>query len=301
MRLGSIDVGTNSCRMLLVDYVGDEAKIIKKSLEITRLGEGVDNNLALTKDAIERTYKAIAKFIQDINDLKVRKVRVIGTSALRDVKNAGELTEKIKEDFNVDFDVISGDEEARLNYMANKNMGLDNMIIDIGGGSTEFIWKEGDEIRFNSLDMGSVRMTERFIKDPSNKISEIDLDSIKINVKEIMEKNLNLKKGIEKLIGLGGTITTLAAIDLAMEEYDAKKIEAYELSRANIIEILSSLVNKNLAERKKISGLQPGRADVIIAGTVVLLTIMDIMRINHIISSEYDLLYGVIEDMRIKA
>lgn len=300
MRLGSIDVGTNSCRMLVVDYTGNKLEVLKKGLVITRLGEGVDKNLGLTAGAIERTSNAIINFLAEMKDLELDNIRIIGTSALRDVKNAELLINKVKDSFNVPFDVISGEEEARLNYLANKYDNKNAIIIDIGGGSTEFIWEKGKEILYKSLDMGSVRMTERFISDTSGKASKEELADIKRNVLKLMDENIFIDLEIDKLVGLGGTITTLTAIELALEEYDSEKIEGHLLKSKTIKEILLSLSNKTLTERKQIRGLQPGRADVIIAGTVILDTIMDKLEIEEILTSEYDLLYGVIEEMKNK-
>ncbi|MFW5982043.1 MAG: Ppx/GppA family phosphatase [Halanaerobiaceae bacterium] len=300
MRLASIDVGTNSCRMLVLDFENDETKVVKKDLEITRLGEGVDNKRRLSNPAIKRTYLAIKKFLKEIESLNVSKIRIVGTSALRDVSNSEKLIDRVLKEFNVNFDIISGEEEARLNFIANDYDSCNNLIIDIGGGSTEFIWKEGDKILFKSLDMGSVRMTERFIKDPSNKISQIEINKIKSNVKELILENLNPGIGYDKVLGLGGTITTLAAIDLSLEEYQPEKIESYLLKKKTIVEIIKSLSNMINIERQKVKGLQPGRADVIIAGSVVLESIMELFNIDEIMASEYDLLYGVIFKMREK-
>ncbi len=298
MRLGAIDVGTNSCRMIVVDYKDGEIKEIKRNLEITRLGEGVDKNKELTEQAINRALFAISSFVKEMRRLKVEKIKINGTSALRDVNNAYKLLDAVKKETGYNLDIISGEEEARLNYIGVAYTNSNNLIIDIGGGSTEFIWLDNDRVNYESLDMGSVRMTERLISDNQKTVTQGELSAIESDVKELINKEIGCKiSNIEKAIGLGGTITTIAAIDQGMTVYDLNKIQHYILEIETVKTIRDSLSNKTLEQRKKVNGLQAGRADIIIAGIQILYVIMDILNIKEILVSEHDLLYGSIKEM----
>lgn len=299
MRLGAIDLGTNSCRMLIVAYKDGEIKEYKRDLKITRLGEGVDQNKALTDIAIRRALLAITSFVKKMKDLNVKFISINGTSALRDVNNADKLVEAVKEKTGLVLKIISGIEEARLNYIGVGNEYNGNLIIDIGGGSTEFIWQNEDkEINFKSLDIGSVRMTERYINDSSKKVSNEELLNIEKEVGEIINKNIINKIGkINKIIGLGGTITTIAAIDQKIEEYDTNKIQGYLLEINSIKGIFGRLRKMTIEERKGVKGLQAGREDIIIAGIKILSVIMNNLGLKNLMVSEQDLLYGAIKEL----
>lgn len=299
MRLGAIDIGTNSCRILVVDCSQGYFNELKKDLKITRLGEGVDSNKFLTRDAISRTLTAIIDFVQEMKALNVDVITVNGTSALRDVNNGEILVDKVREETGLQLNIISGAEEARLNYLGAGNEENNSIIIDIGGGSTEFIWKDkAGEIIYKSLDIGSVRMTERFIKEPEKEVSEKDLMGIEADLKTIMKGQIDsIPQNIDKAIGLGGTITTIAAIDQKMVKYDFTRIQGYILEKIQIEKILEKIYKMNLEERIKIKGLQAGRADIIVAGLKILDTIMDILGLEHITVSEHDLLYGAIKEL----
>jgi len=297
MRLGAIDVGTNSCRMLVADYNKGEIKEIKRNMQITRLGEGVDKNKELTEQAINRALIVISTFVNEMKKINVNKIKINGTSALRDVNNAHKLLDAVKKETGYKLDIISGEEEARLNYIGVAS-GSECFIIDIGGGSTEFIWFDNDRINYKSLDMGSVRMTERLIYNPQKPVTNGELSAIENDVKELINKNIAGKtSNIEKAIGLGGTITTIAAIDQEMTVYDLDKIQDYILKIETVKTIRDSLSNKTIGQRKKVNGLQAGRADIIIAGIQILYVIMDLLDIKEIQVSEHDLLYGAIKEI----
>ncbi|MFI5358771.1 MAG: Ppx/GppA family phosphatase [Halanaerobiales bacterium] len=296
MRIGAIDLGTNSCRMLLADYSQGKVKEVKKELRIVRLGEGVDRNRHLSTEAAERALQVILEFVEEMKAHSVEAITIIGTSALRDVNNAFLLAERIREKTGLELNIISGAEEARLNYLGAGLEGDGNLVLDIGGGSTEFIWQdEGGKLNYRSLDMGAVRMTERHIRDVEKEISAEELQLIEEDVRRTMEGKLkDIPVNIHRAVGLGGTITTLAAIDQGLEEYDSARIHGYLLHRKQIEGILQRLAELNLQERRKIRGLEPGRADIITAGTKILATIMDILVIESVRASEQDLLYGAI-------
>lgn len=296
MLIGAIDIGTNSCRMLLGNYYRGKLEEVKKDLRIVRLGEGVDRNRLLSEEAMDRALKAILEFVEEMRAIGVEAITVIGTSALRDVNNASLLVEKLREETGLELNIISGDEEARLNYIGAGVEGDDYLVLDIGGGSTEFIWQDkGTGINYRSLDIGAVRMTERHIGDIEKVPRAEELLLIEKDVRKTMEEELeDIPENIHRAIGLGGTITTLAAIDQQLEEYDPARIQGYQLHRERIEELLQRLARLDLEERRKVKGLEPGRADIITAGTRILAVIMDVLALESIIVSEQDLLYGAI-------
>lgn len=300
MRLGAIDVGTNSCRMLVLDIDQEHCQEIKRDLEITRLGEGVDKAGRLSEKAAKRTFATILSFLDEMGKLGVTGKVIIGTSALRDVSNSSILLDRVREETGSVINIINGEEEARLNFLGVG--GADSLIIDIGGGSTEFIWQQNKEVVFKSLDMGAVRMTERHILQPHLPVTSNLLEAMEKDIKKLVDQKLApfIREAINEVIGVGGTITTLGAIDQELENYKPERIEGYVLEYPVIVNILESLSRKDLEQRKKVTGLQPGRADVIIAGTKILQVIMELLEIPQITISEHDLLYGAIKELHLK-
>ncbi len=297
MKIGAIDVGTNSCRMLIVDYHNGEFKELSRGLTTTRLGEGVDKTGQLKNEAIERTFTAINKYILQMDNSDVDRIAIVGTSALRDVSNPAELINKVADGTGHRLEIISGQEEARLIYMGAslEQVNDDFLIIDIGGGSTEFIWKDRMEINFRSLNIGAVRMTERLITDPAGPVPSGVRTCIKKKVKDIIEHKLSIRKGLQPL-GVGGTITTLAGVDLGLSVYDSERIHQHRLSNRVVNEIVENLSHMSLEERKKQPGLQPERADIIIAGILILQVIMEVFEYKSLLVSEHDILYGLVRE-----
>ncbi|CCU77597.1 Exopolyphosphatase [Halanaerobium saccharolyticum subsp. saccharolyticum DSM 6643] len=296
MRAAAVDIGTNSCRLLIAEKKTDESfNILSRKLEITRLGEGVDQNKILKKRAVNRVFKVLKKYKAIIDEFQVDRVRIVGTSALRDVENSYLLTEKIK-DLGLKLEIISGEKEAKLNYLgAVSNLEDNFLLVDIGGGSTEFIWSNSSEINFKSLDVGCVRMTEKFIADPNEKISLAEINEIQSYVDNSLSKELELDKKF-KVKGVGGTITTLAAVKLALEVYDSSKIEDLKLKYSELEKIRDRLKDLKLKERKKVKGLQPKRADIIVSGLIILMTIMKYINSQELYVSDHDLLYGLLKE-----
>ncbi len=297
IKAAAIDMGTNSSRLLIVDYNNGDYSVKERELITTRLGAGVDKNRILNSEAIKRGVKAVKKFKRTIEKAGAKEVAIVGTSALRDVKNSAELDGLLAAETGYEMKIVSGTEEARLTY---RGVSLDNkadnlFIIDIGGGSTEFIW-QNSTINFASLDIGAVRMTERFVDDPRHFLKDKEYNQIYIETKkEIDSIDFNIEQ-IEA-VGVGGTITTLAAINQKMDIYNREKIHGHKLTLTVVRNILSDLRCKNLDEKKKISGLQPARADIITAGIIILEVLMKKLKIKTIRISENDILYGIIRQI----
>ncbi|QTL99365.1 Ppx/GppA family phosphatase [Iocasia frigidifontis] len=299
MRIGVIDIGTNSCRLLILDYNNSKFKVLKQGLIITRLGEGVDSTGRLKETAMNRVEKALENYAVELENYGVKKTKIVGTSALRDVSNASILLDGVYRKTGLRIEIISGEEEAVYNLQgAMLDLVDDNFIlIDIGGGSTEFIWQDSDSIIYKSLNIGSVRMTERHLKDTSQPISDNELLAIEQDVSKTIIEKLNIKENSLQAVGLGGTITTLAAVNQRLLDYDPDKIHNYRLTYEEIGDIKQELADKTLQQRKLVPGLQPGRADVIIAGTVILQVIMKELSLDEVIVSEHDILYGLAKEI----
>ncbi|RCW52694.1 Ppx/GppA phosphatase family protein [Halanaerobium sp. ST460_2HS_T2] len=296
LRAAAIDIGTNSCRLLIGENNEKNSfKILIRELEITRLGEGVDQNRKLKTSAVQRVVKALKKFRLIIDQFQVEKVRVIGTSALRDVDNADLLSSKLQE-INFKLEIISGKKEAELNYVgAAASLDTDFLLIDIGGGSTEFIWPEESDINFRSLDIGCVRMTEKFVSDPEAEFEEASFNKIYNYVDEFLSSHLQFDKNL-KIRGVGGTITTMAAVKLGLKEYNSSKIEDLKINISELEKIIKKLSSLKLKKRQKVRGLQPQRADIIIAGLIILKTILDYVDSKELSVSDHDLLYGLVKE-----
>lgn len=298
-KMASIDIGTNSMRLLIAE--GDtELKNRRKYINITRLGHGVDHNGYIDDETMERNLKALYEFVQVAKREQIDEIEVIGTSALRDSKNRQEFIDRARILSGVNVKVIEGAEEARLGFYGVitglKKKGY-ILLIDIGGGSTEFILGSYDEgiLFLRSVDIGAVRLTEKFIghSDPVSEILRDEMRGYILN--EIRNIFLSLKKyQVDEVIGIGGTITTFSAMIQGMKEYDMEKIHHSRLNRKQVEETLAMLANKSLEERMMVDGLQPKRADIIVAGGMILSVIMDLFSIENMMVSEYDNLEGAL-------
>jgi len=286
MRIAAIDIGTNSIRLLVAE-VNDfrEMTILSRDLVTTRLGENLQGGVLLPQ-AICRTVEALVKFQQIIKSYGVDKVAVMATSAVRDASNREEFIRLIENKLDWKVQVLSGEEEARLGYLGVlAGLSIDpasTAVLVVGGGSTELIWGTGKELHFQSVDIGAVRVTEADYSE--EEISGL-LGPVLSKIKRSQIKNL---------VGAGGTVTTLAAIDQELKAYDPQKVHGYFLDVNRIRGILESLRVLSIEERKKVPGLQPERADIIVAGIGIVLVILENLGLPGVLASEADLLYGAV-------
>lgn len=299
MRCAAIDIGTNSMRLLISEY--EDGKFIKrdKFINTTRIGKNVDNKGVISKDAIEKNIDALLKFYNQAKENECEDIYIIGTSALRDSKNKNEFVKKAKDKLNANVDIIDGDMEANMGFMGVLS-GLEDkkediLVIDIGGGSTEFIVGNEQGIKFSkSENVGAVRMSEKFLtKDP---IDEDEYQQMKDYIYKTLLNTLNIinEFDIKKIIGIGGTITTLASMHLKLEEYDMKKTHNLNLDTKDLKRQIDLLMPLNKEQKRTIKGLQPKRADIINAGFAILEIILDNFYIDNLYVSEYDNLEGLI-------
>lgn len=295
---GIIDIGTNSCRLFIAELENtSEGKKIKRELvkdvEIVKLGEGVNKTHNLNPNAIKRTLDCLKKYKEKASSYGVENIRAFATSAVRDAENREIFLQEVLK-LGIKIECISGKTEATLNFLGNSLVFKDRiLVVDIGGGSTEFTLGKDKSIDFiQSINIGAVRATEKFFSD--NDYSEEKLEKCKAWIRKNLEILKTIKDRDFKLIGVAGTATTQISVRDKMEIYDSSKVHMATLTLDELKENLSLFLSKNFEERKNIVGLEEKRADVIIAGTLILLTILEELNQDKIIISESDNLSGAI-------
>lgn len=291
---GAIDIGTNSVR-LLIGSISDQGRLIPIAtrLTTTRLGEKMWERPLLREDAIRRTIKALQEYQEILMRHQVRKVRVVATSAVRDSLNQLEFVKRAKAEAGFAVEVITGVAEAKLGY-AGVCWGTSSqepiVMLDIGGGSTEFLFQNNAQIIAESIKLGAVRLTG----------SPLPKDQMLLLIKPIAEKLLAIPAGFH-LIGVGGTVTTVVAVIEKLVTYAWDKVHGYRLSLKEIIKVREMLANLTLEERQKVPGLLPERADIIMAGIDILINVMEVLNKEEIEASEADILYGLILSLSLMA
>jgi exopolyphosphatase/guanosine-5'-triphosphate,3'-diphosphate pyrophosphatase len=291
--VGAIDIGTNSTRLLVAEISeAGKIRVLRSDMRTTRLGENIRERVLLWP-AMERTLEVLKKFIRDAVDLNVACVILAATSAVRDAANKEEFISLIKRETGHEINILSGAEEARLSYLGVVS-GLDNnyeqvTVIDVGGGSTEFTWSAPKGLVFKSFNVGAVRMTES--NDSYEQIYDNLSNQIKLAGQSLMpEETASLPTA---LVGVGGTVTTMAAIRLGLRVYNPELVHGSKLNIGDVSAILNLLIGCDLEDRKQIYGLQPERADIIIAGVRIVHCAMTILKQAVITVSESDILHGL--------
>lgn len=298
MRLASIDIGTNSMRLLITDYENTFTQR-EKFVDVTRIGRGVDRQGQISEEAMVRNLFALKNFVEKARQKNCEEIFIMGTSALRDSSNKEEFIQRAKKETGLSVRILSGEEEALLGFYgvaADIQEEGHVLILDIGGGSTEFILgeKKSGILFSKSENIGSVRLTEKFIVQDPPFPSEIQ--AMTDFVRQTAEETVTLLKTypIRKLIGIGGTATSVSAMIQQLEPYDSDKVHQSLIFREEIEHLLQEMMSKPLEERMKVKGLQPQRADVILAGMNILCTLMNSLSMHEILISEYDNLEGLI-------
>ncbi|MDQ1317738.1 MAG: Ppx/GppA family phosphatase [Candidatus Poribacteria bacterium] len=299
MRLASMDIGTNSVKLLVAEVEDQQIKkILLDYLVITRLGEGIEKNHEILPEAMDRTLQVISDFQNRAKQLGVEDTIAISTSAMREAKNRDVFIQKVMDQTGVNLRVITGDEEAEIAFMGvcsdSELQSKNAIIVDVGGGSTEFVIGQGGIIENKfSVNIGCVRLTEEFIH--SDPVNPADLQTIIQHVISALYTHLSKISAADRdLIGIGGTMTTIASIHQNMEGYALSDIHKYILQKDQVFRVLTHLRRMTLEERRNVPGLSPQRADVIVAGIAIFSTIMEILRIQEIVVSARGLRYGAI-------
>ncbi|MGI5212141.1 exopolyphosphatase [Plantactinospora sp. CA-290183] len=310
-RVAAIDCGTNSIRLLVADLpepsAGPESALVDvaRRMEIVRLGQGVDRTGRLAPEAIERTRVVLARYAAEISSLGATRVRMCATSASRDAANADEFRAMVLGTLGVEPEVVTGDDEARLSFTgAVRGLRPDVrgpfLVVDIGGGSTEFV--VGDRPSGGgtatvqaavSMDIGCVRMTERHLRDDPPTPEQVA--AAEADITAAVERALTVVPGREAatLIGLAGSVTTVAGIALGLPEYRSERIHHARVPYADVVKVTTDLLARSAAERLTIPVMHPGRADVIGAGALVLQVVMRSAGMSSVIASEHDILDGI--------
>lgn len=295
MRISSIDIGTNTVLLLVADVRGKTLRPLEHGHAVARLGQGVDKNRNITREAMERVGKVLEEYVAISKAHSAEQIIACGTSALRDATNRDEFVRFVRTEFGINVEVLSGKEEAQLTYLGVLSEFPDDRedhyaVIDIGGGSTEVI--EGTRFvigRSVSLDIGCVRLTERFLKAPPP--SPEALQQCVLMIREHCGL-IPLLAPTARLVGVAGTVTTLAALDLGLPRYDPLRVSGHILSLKSIQAAFDQLRGKTIEEIKATPGIHAGRADIILAGVVILMELMKQMGRDAITVSDRGLRYG---------
>jgi exopolyphosphatase/guanosine-5'-triphosphate,3'-diphosphate pyrophosphatase len=298
-KIAAIDIGTNSMRLLLCEYGNGKITKKQKHLLITRMGQNLSVTGAVSPEAIERNVKALEVFKQKASDFGAEKIIAIATSAVRDAKNRNEFLDAAKARTGIEVMVISGEDEADLGITGvlselDQSTG-DVLVIDIGGGSTELIYGSLAGIKYtNSINAGTVRMTEGFFT--GHPIKQHEIENLENKLNDLFEKSIERVKefGIKKAIGIGGTATTIAAIYHSLGIYDAQKVHNTEVDIDYLKLIFEKLKNMTVEQRYEVKGLQKERADVAPAGIYIMIHLLQNLGIRSFTASENDNLEGVV-------
>ncbi|MFD9356288.1 exopolyphosphatase [Streptomyces sp. NPDC060031] len=306
-RVAGIDCGTNSIRLLVADCDPATGELVEldRRMTIVRLGQGVDKTGRLAPEALERTFAACREYAAVIKELGAQRLRFVATSASRDAENRDEFVRGVLDILGVEPEVISGDQEAEFSFTgATKELtGTDHLekpflVVDIGGGSTEFVVGEEHVRAARSVDVGCVRMTERHlvvdgvVTDPP---SEAQIAAIRADIEAALDLAAQTVPLAEArtLVGLAGSVTTVAGIALGLAEYDSAAIHHARIPYEKVREISERMLTATHAERAAIPVMHPGRVDVIAAGALVLLAIMERTGASEVVVSEHDILDGI--------
>jgi exopolyphosphatase/guanosine-5'-triphosphate,3'-diphosphate pyrophosphatase len=298
-RFAVIDVGTNSVKFLIGERGADgEWRTVVDRAEVTRLGEGLDRTGELNEEPIRRTVAAITDMAEEAEHQAVAAVAAVGTAGVRMARNGEALVEAVRERTGIDVQIISGDEEGRLVYVAAaEGLHLENgsvVVFDTGGGSSQFTFGHGGEVeeRF-SVDVGAVRLTERFGLDgpvPRERLAEA-LAALALDV-----ERLDGRPPPDLLIGIGGAVTNLAAVEHGLATYDPDVMRGTVLDRGEIDRQIELYRTRTADERREVVGLQPKRAEVILAGACIVRTVLEKLGSESLTVSDRGLRHGLLEE-----
>ena len=300
VRVAAIDCGTNSVRRLVadVDRAAGRLSDVDRRLEIVRLGQGVDATGRLGAEPLARTFRALRTYREIIAETSASAVRMVATSATRDAVNADEFVAGVRDILAIEPEVLSGEDEARLSFTgATAELAGDAapyLVTDIGGGSTEFVLGEPGAMTAGvSVNIGCVRMTERHLRHDPPGGGEIAAARADIDAAlDVVASKIPVSSA-RTLVGLAGSVTTVAALVLGLDSYQAERIHHSRVSAAAVREVTASLLGQTRAERARLAVMHPGRVDVIGGGALVLTQIMERFGFDEVLVSEHDILDGL--------
>jgi exopolyphosphatase/guanosine-5'-triphosphate,3'-diphosphate pyrophosphatase len=297
--VAAVDIGTNSVRLLVADLDAADGpmKTIDRRMRITRLGQGVDAARSLAPEAIERTLVVLREYREAIDAHGVTRARATATSAARDAANRDEFFREATDVLGFTPELLTGDEEARLSFTgATVGLALPGpfLVVDIGGGSTELVLGTHEPEALTSIDVGCVRVTEQWLHSDPPAPEELS-NAVSAVRDELADVARAMPGAVDAatLIGLAGTVTTIAAIEQGLPAYDPDRIHHFRLTRAAAEDVFRTLATEPAAERRHNPGLEPERVDVIVGGAVVLVAILRTFDFDELLVSEADILDGL--------
>ena len=295
-RVAAIDIGTNSTRLLVADVAEGRIADVERETRITRLGEGVDKRRRLLPVPVARVRNVLRDYRRVLESLAAERTLAIATSAIRDAENGEAFLGEIEWSYGFATRLLSGHDEALMMFRgvtAERGLDAGTVIVDVGGGSTELVAGEADGVRWHdSLDVGSVRLTERFLH--SDPPTRGELDACAGAVRSLLSERVpeEIRAGTTSAIGVAGTITSIAALALELEEYDRERVHGSRLPAAQLAEQLERLASLPLAERRRLGPLDPERAPVIVGGAVIVREALSFFGVDVLEISERDILDG---------
>ena len=295
-RVAAIDCGTNSLRLLVADVVGDRKTDVVRDMRVVRLGQGVDETGCFAQDALDRTLQVTREYGELISMLGATRVRFCATSAARDAANADELDAGVHGILGVHPEILTGEAEAEASFLgATRGLpGTSALVMDSGGGSTELVVGRDREIGWStSLDVGSVRLTERFLPGDPPQVDEVI--ACETFLDGLLQPTVAGLEPVGMLVGVAGTVTTVAAHALELPSYDSRAIHGARLAVDDVRSACLSLVRMSVADRRALPFMHPGRADVIGAGALILDRLLELLPLatTEVLVSEHDILDGI--------
>jgi exopolyphosphatase/guanosine-5'-triphosphate,3'-diphosphate pyrophosphatase len=302
-RVAAIDCGTNSVRLLVADVDTPVPTDVVRRMEIVRLGRGVDRTGRLAPEAIEATRVALADYAAQIRDLGASRTRMVATSATRDAANADEFRSMVERTLGVTPEVVTGEEEAHLSFAGAvqglpADLGAPYLVVDIGGGSTEFVLGTAEPVSAISVDIGCVRMTERHLVDDPPTPDQIA--AAERDIEAAVDRALTAVPGrnARTLVGLAGSVTTVTGLALGLDQYRPEVIHHARVSYEQVATVTADLLAMTRAQRLALPVMHPGRADVIGAGALILKVLMREAGQGAVVASEHDILDGICLSIR---
>jgi exopolyphosphatase / guanosine-5'-triphosphate,3'-diphosphate pyrophosphatase len=297
MRVAGIDCGTNSIRLLIADAVDGRLVDVVREMRIVRLGQGVDRTGRLAPEALERTRVALREYAGLIRRHDAGRIRMVATSATRDAANRDDFVAMVRAELGVDPEVITGQEEAELSFTGAASVlgsgPAPLLVADIGGGSTELVRGGDGPLRAHSMNVGCVRLTERHLHDDPPTADQVaaTVADVRAAVAEA-RADVPLDPDVT-FVGVAGTVTTIAAIALDLDHYEAEAIHGARISATEVAAVTERLLGMTHAERAALPVMHPGRVDVIGGGAIVLRTLVEEIGVDAVIASEHDILDGI--------
>jgi exopolyphosphatase / guanosine-5'-triphosphate,3'-diphosphate pyrophosphatase len=299
VRVGVVDIGTNSTRLLVAEVTAGRIAELDRRSEVTRLGQGVDATGRLAEEAMARVYAVLDEYRAAIDSHGCDTTTAVLTSAVRDAANGAEFTETIRERYGLDARTIDGETEARLTFLGAtaERVAAEGdgplVVIDIGGGSTEYVVGEGGVMSFHvSTQAGVVRQTERHLHHDPPRHDELVALADEARAIVCSEVPDEVRRSVRAAIAVAGTATSCAAIDQALEPYDPARVQGYRLQDGALELILARLAEMTVERRREVPGLHPDRAPTIVAGVIILLEALRAFGLKEVEVSEHDILWG---------